>query len=331
MSMPTSGSRRNWRSTVPRLSRFALEHLLMLPLGALVALAWVNAAPESYFRFTLPVAFAVNDIAMVFFFAVITKEVVEATAPGGVLHPWRRALLPVVAAVGAAALPALLHAGLVDAFDEPMLAIAWPVTFATDLAVGYFITQTDLRRPASGDSFFSVDRRRLERVWIFCDCCIPSRAGPSSRHRCVGHGAGAEYFRRVAAGARTQLLAVHTRRRRGVVVRAIPGGVGSRAGAGADHAFSAACGTRSRIFCGRAARCHGYAEQIRDMVAISGPGGVVLLRISQRRRSISSAGARNVGLADRADRRQACRNADWDRHCCRRWSSLAESRSARAS
>jgi Na+:H+ antiporter, NhaA family len=87
----------------------------------------------------LPVAFAVNDIAMVFFFGVITKEVVEATAPGGVLHPWRRALLPVVAAIGVVALPALLHIGLVDALDEPMLVIAWPVTFATDLAVGYFI------------------------------------------------------------------------------------------------------------------------------------------------------------------------------------------------
>ena len=105
----------------------------------MIALAWVNTAPESYHRFTLPVAFAVNDVAMAFFFAIITKEVVEATAPGGVLHPWRRALLPVVAAVGVVALPALLHIRLVDAFDEPMLAIAWPVTFATDLAVGYFI------------------------------------------------------------------------------------------------------------------------------------------------------------------------------------------------
>ena len=38
---------------------------------------------------------------MVFFFALMTKEVVEATAPGGVLHPWRRALLPVIAAIGA--------------------------------------------------------------------------------------------------------------------------------------------------------------------------------------------------------------------------------------
>ena len=113
----------------------------MLPLGATIALAWVNTAPESYFRFTLAMAFAVNDVAMVFFFAVIAKEVVEATAPGGMLHPWRRAWLPVFAAVGATAVPALLHIPLVDALDEPMLATAWPVTFATDLAVGYFVAR----------------------------------------------------------------------------------------------------------------------------------------------------------------------------------------------
>ena len=130
-----------WRSRVPRLSRFVLEHLLMLPLGATIALAWANAAADSYYRVTLAMAFAVNNIAMVFFFGVITKEVVEATAPGGVLHPWRRALLPVVAAVGVTVVPAVLHTWIVDALDEPMLAMAWPVVFATDLAVGYFIAR----------------------------------------------------------------------------------------------------------------------------------------------------------------------------------------------
>ena len=35
---------------VPRLSRFAVEHLLLLPLGGLIALVWVNTAPESYYR-----------------------------------------------------------------------------------------------------------------------------------------------------------------------------------------------------------------------------------------------------------------------------------------
>jgi NhaA family Na+:H+ antiporter len=130
-----------WRSSLPRLSWFAVEHLLLLPLGALIALVWVNTVPESYYRFTFAVSFAVNDIGMVFFFALITKEVVEATAPGGVLHPWRRALLPVIASIGATALPALIHTQIVGALDEPMLAGGWPVSLATDLALSYFVAR----------------------------------------------------------------------------------------------------------------------------------------------------------------------------------------------
>ena len=55
---------------------------------------------DSYFRFAHATAFVVNDVGMVFFFALITKEVAEATMPGGALHPWRRAALPVAAAIG---------------------------------------------------------------------------------------------------------------------------------------------------------------------------------------------------------------------------------------
>lgn len=126
---------------LPRLSRFAVEHLLVLPLGALIALVWANAAATSYFRVTAPMTFLVNDVAMVVFFGLITKEVVEATAPGGVLHSWRRAMLPIVASVGATAVPALIYMNLVDLVDEPMLASGWPVTFAIDLAFGYLVAR----------------------------------------------------------------------------------------------------------------------------------------------------------------------------------------------
>jgi NhaA family Na+:H+ antiporter len=129
-----------WR-TVPRLSRFAIEHLLLLPLGAAIALVWVNLRPESYYRLSFAIAFAVNDVAMAFFFALMTKEVVEATAPNGVLHPWRRALLPVIAAMGAVLIPAWLHVQFVEALDEPMLAIGWPISLTTDLAVAYFVAR----------------------------------------------------------------------------------------------------------------------------------------------------------------------------------------------
>src|SRR5688500_2692029 len=134
------GLRHHVRTSVPRLSRFAVEHLLLLPLGALIALVWVNTAPESYYTFTFAIEFGVNDVAMLFFFALMTKEVVEATAPGGVLHPRRRAMLPIVASVGATAITALLYIRVVGALDEPMLAaLGWPVSLATHLAIGYFV------------------------------------------------------------------------------------------------------------------------------------------------------------------------------------------------
>lgn len=133
--------RRRWRETYPRLGLFAVEHLLLLPIGAGIALAWVNLDPESYYRYANQMAFWVNDVGMALFFGVVTKEVVEATAPGGVLHSWRRVLMPVIAAVGATAAAAILYIQFVDWADEPMLQLAWPVPFATDVALGYFIAR----------------------------------------------------------------------------------------------------------------------------------------------------------------------------------------------
>src|SRR3954453_8860889 len=127
--------RRVWHASVPRLSQFVLEHLLLLPLGVAIALVWANLLPESYFRFSFASAFVVNDVALVFFFGLMTKEVVEATAPGGFLHRWRRVLLPIIAATGGTGGPALLPFFLFEPFDEPMLGVGWPVTFATDLAL----------------------------------------------------------------------------------------------------------------------------------------------------------------------------------------------------
>jgi NhaA family Na+:H+ antiporter len=83
----------------------------------------------------------VNDVGMVLFFALVAKEVVEATAPGGVLHSWRRITVPVIAAGGAAIVPALLYIGFVRAVDEPMLALGWTVPIAVDVAVAYVIAR----------------------------------------------------------------------------------------------------------------------------------------------------------------------------------------------
>lgn len=134
----------------PRLWRFATEYLVALPLGALIALVWANTDGEAYFRFAHSTAFAVNDVAMVVFFGLITKEIVEATAPGGILHPWRRAALPVVASIGITTMPVALFAVLVRVFDEPMLVRGWTTVLAVDIALGYFVARIVFgRHPAT--------------------------------------------------------------------------------------------------------------------------------------------------------------------------------------
>ena len=128
-------------SGMPRLWHFASEYLLMLPAGAAIALVWANFWPDTYFQMTLGIEFLVNDVLMVLFFGLIMKEIVEATVSGGVLHPWRRAALPLVAAAGLTLVPLLLFVSLVPMFDEPRLRQGWPAVFAVDLALGYLVVR----------------------------------------------------------------------------------------------------------------------------------------------------------------------------------------------
>lgn len=123
---------------VPRLWHFAAEYLLLLPFGAAVGFAWANLWPESYFRTAFTLDFFVTDVAMVLFFGLMAKEVVEATAPGGVLHPWRRAALPLFAALGATVVPLMLL-DVAPVFGEPAVTQGWAATSAIDLAIGYFV------------------------------------------------------------------------------------------------------------------------------------------------------------------------------------------------
>lgn len=133
---PRAGRRRP--RGLRRLWHFATEYLIALPLGAAVALVWANVWPESYFRTVFGLGFFVNDVAMVFFFGLVTKEIVEATAPGGVLHSWRRVLLPAAGAAGMTAAAIALFAGMTVVVDHPRLAQGWPAAAAVDLALVYF-------------------------------------------------------------------------------------------------------------------------------------------------------------------------------------------------
>ena len=129
-----------------RASAYIIEHSLVLAIGALIALVWANMAHGSYEALARVLRFPVNDIGMVFFFALATKEVVEATAPGGALHTWRRAALPVAAAVGGMAAPAAAYLLYTRAAGAPELYRGWAIPCATDIAFSFLIAKAIFRR-----------------------------------------------------------------------------------------------------------------------------------------------------------------------------------------
>jgi len=125
---------------------YVVEQSLLLPVGAAIALVWANFAHESYARAARALEFPVNDVAMVLFFALATKEVVEATAPGGALHTWRRAALPGLAAVGGMVAPALIYVLIVRSSDAPELTRGWAIPCATDIAFSFLVAKGIFRR-----------------------------------------------------------------------------------------------------------------------------------------------------------------------------------------
>ena len=109
----------------------------LLVLGTVAALVWANVDHAGYVAMSHVLHFPVNDVGMMFFFALAAKEVVEATAPGGPLHSPRRAAMPLAAAVGGMLGPALIFLALTIVFDRPNLERGWAIPTATDIAFSY--------------------------------------------------------------------------------------------------------------------------------------------------------------------------------------------------
>jgi len=116
---------------------FILDNSLLLLIGAATAMVWANVAAPSYRRIVETLRFAVNDLGMVFFFAAAMKEVVEAMLPGGPLGSFRRASVPILAAVGGMAGPALLFTLSAHAIDRPEILRGWAIPCATDIAFSF--------------------------------------------------------------------------------------------------------------------------------------------------------------------------------------------------
>jgi NhaA family Na+:H+ antiporter len=124
-----------------RLGRYVIERSLLLLAGAAAALVWANVAPESYARAAGLLRFAVNDVAMVFFFALAAKEIVEATRPGGALASRREAAVPLLAAAAGMIVPAVLYTGGALLLGTPELLRGWAIPCATDIAFSYLVAR----------------------------------------------------------------------------------------------------------------------------------------------------------------------------------------------
>ena len=299
------------------------------PLGVLLALAWVNIEPESYYRVTFAIAFAVNDVAIALFFALITKEVVEATAPGGVLHPWRRAMLPVVACArrggGAGAdSPAsgrrlrrsdaggrlARHHG--DGPGDRLLRRAADLQAAPDRAAV----------PAAG--------HRLRRAGLRGADAVPPHARDAPDCRRADGRLGDAHRRRPSETARPQLLAVPAWRGRRVVAGPLLERPAPGAGARADHAVSPA--RRRAIPASSSTRGRTRKDTLSQFeVWWRYPAQVAfLLRPRQRGRAHGRARSRHVGAAARGPRRPPDRPARGNRpRPGRRLPSAASRRMAR--
>jgi len=133
-----------------RMPRFAARHFIAFPIGALVALVWANTQPETYYVFARAWSFPVNDLGMVVFFALVTADIVDAAAPSGALHTWRRMALPIVAAVGGMMGATFAYFAYLRTGDElSVLSRGWPVASAVDLIVGYVLVRAIFRRHAA--------------------------------------------------------------------------------------------------------------------------------------------------------------------------------------
>ncbi|SHN78047.1 Na+/H+ antiporter NhaA [Desulfitobacterium chlororespirans] len=135
-------------STQKKTLNFLQEFSIPLILGVLIALVWANSAPENYHHFVhneivghISLHFFVNDIFMVFFFAMAAIEITQSLLPGGSLNPLKRAINPLMATLGGVLGPAVVFIGLNALIGSPEFARGWGIPTATDIALAWLVAR----------------------------------------------------------------------------------------------------------------------------------------------------------------------------------------------
>ncbi len=155
--------------------RYLQDFSIPLIAGVVAALFMANMAPDAYhhwfgaghgaadgvwelpghftvFGHHLTLSFLINDIFMVFFFAIAAKEITEAGLPGGSLNPLRKAINPLFATIGGvvgpivvffAAVQIAASMGIYDKASDiwPSVNRGWGIPTATDIALAWLVAR----------------------------------------------------------------------------------------------------------------------------------------------------------------------------------------------
>lgn len=132
-----------------QLSRKIRELSLPLISGVLVALLWANISPHSYDTIVykpfigemITLHWFVNDIFMIFFFAIAGVEIVNSLSPGGALNPVKKAVTPLMATLGGVLGPIGIFFALNLIMGESVFVKGWGICTATDIALAWLVAK----------------------------------------------------------------------------------------------------------------------------------------------------------------------------------------------
>jgi NhaA family Na+:H+ antiporter len=137
------------------------QYSIPLIIGVIAGLVFANIDIHAYegmvdyhifgddtkiFGKAVTVHFLVNEIFMVFFFGIATKEIAESALPGGALNPIRKAINPLMGTLGGVFGPAGLFFLLAWVFygggdDLSIVANGWGIPTATDIALAWLVAR----------------------------------------------------------------------------------------------------------------------------------------------------------------------------------------------
>lgn len=132
------------RRTINLLREFSIP----LILGVIIGLIWANVSPDTYHHLNeakwfknIDFHFFVNDLFMVFFFAIAAVEITKSFHPGGNLNPIKKAVNPILATLGGVTGPILVYITMNHFIGSPEFANGWGIPTATDIALAWLLAR----------------------------------------------------------------------------------------------------------------------------------------------------------------------------------------------